>query len=99
MRASTQELALARCVAAEEFQAALDAVRLAGGRLEKATNALEMRINQELGRGLEHAVILHLSKAGLTQYLERRLVGPAPQLRELVERQHRLTGLHGLRAD
>jgi hypothetical protein len=99
MKASNQELALARCDAAERLEAAVAALGVAHAGLVKATNALEMRTDLDLGRALDLAIILHLSKAGLGAYLERRLVGPAPSLRELVERQHRKTGVYGLRAD
>jgi hypothetical protein len=52
-----------------------------------------MRVNVDLARHLHPAISIHLGRAGLTDFLERRLVGTAAPLAGLVDRQHRLCGL------
>jgi hypothetical protein len=95
--ASNAELAAARALAAERLEAAFDALGVAYGAYVKATNALEFRTNEDLARYLEVPITLHLVRAGLGPFLERRLTGTAAPLRALVETQHRRSRAFGLR--
>ena len=97
MKATTEELALARAEAAEQLDAAIAALGTAYQAYASATNVLEFRVNVELSRYIENPIILHLAKAGISPFLERRLVGTPLPLRSLVEAQHRKTDVPGLR--
>lgn len=89
---SLHDLAAARTEAAADLEQAIVALGTALRTLERATEALERDAKAEdLARGLEAAIVLHLTRAGLGGFLDRKLAGVAPSLRSLVERQHRRT--------
>jgi hypothetical protein len=95
--ASDQDLAVARAQAAEQLEAAIRVLGTAYAAYTRATAALEARTQQDLGRYLENPIVLRLVQAGLSAFLERRLVGTPAALRALVEAQHRTLATRGAR--
>jgi hypothetical protein len=97
--ATNLELARARAEAAERLETAIAALGSAYRAYAQATSALEFRLNLDLARYLEPPIVIHLAmRGGLTDFLERRLVGPPANLRALVEAQPRRNRVPSARA-
>lgn len=90
-RVAVADLALARAEAAADLEQAIAGLGVAFNALERATKALELGVNVELTRYLEVPIVLHLTRAGLGGFLDRKLAGAPPSLRSFVENQHRRT--------
>lgn len=86
---TARELAARRVDAVCHFEAAVAVLGDAYRALEATTQALEHESGQELARYLEVPIVLHLARAGLSVFLERKLAGTPASLRALVENQHR----------
>jgi hypothetical protein len=83
------DLARAREQAADRLEQAIRDLGDAFRTYSAATAELEHASGEELSRYLEAALCMHLSAAGLSSYLERKLVGTPAPLRALVDGQHR----------
>ncbi len=92
-RRTDTELAEARAVSASALEAAIADLGSAYAAYREATGAIETRLHAELERALHPAITLHLVKAGFSEFLDRKLTGPAPSLVFVVERQHRRSGV------
>lgn len=92
-RGTIRQLAEARSTMATGLEQAIAALGAAYCAYRHATRVLEMRVNADLERHVHPAITLHLASAGLSEFLERRLVGTAAPLAEVVDRQHRLLGV------
>jgi hypothetical protein len=62
-------------------------------RYDQLTSALSDRVHADLAWHLEVPIVLHLAKAGLSEWLERKLRGEHGALRALVEEQHERPGV------
>jgi hypothetical protein len=92
-RGTMTQLADTRVAKAIALEHAIGALGLTYAEYRQATRVLEMRANAELERGLHPAISLLLGRAGLQDFLERKLTGAAPSLAGVVDRQHRLAGV------
>lgn len=86
---SEPELARARELAAAHLEAAIGELGVAYHAYMRTTRELSDRVRDDLAPRLELPIILHLTKAGLAPFLERKLAGQVPSLQELVAEQHR----------
>jgi hypothetical protein len=83
-----QELAFEREQAAADLEDAIAALGVKHGRYQRVTQQLGDRMGADLTRRLEVPIILHLVRAGLSAFLERKLAGRPGSLLALVEEQH-----------
>lgn len=91
---TTEQLVAQRVQAAADLEAVIAALGVAYRAFSEATAALESRVGQDLTRYLEVPIVLHLARAGLGGFLERKLSGTPASLRTLVEEQHRRAQVH-----
>jgi hypothetical protein len=90
----TADLAQAPAECAERLEAAIAKLGEAYRDYAHATRVLEAAVQQDLARYLEVPIVIHVAeRGGLTNFLERRLVGTPADLRALVEAQHRRNGV------
>lgn len=90
---TTHELAQAREQAAADLEAAIVALGVTCREYERLTTALGDRVQADLARRLEVPIVLHLARAGLSGFLERKLTGTPGSLRALVREQQARLGL------
>jgi hypothetical protein len=90
---SIEELALARADAAEALEGAIVALGAAYRSYQRLTGALAERTGTDLSFRMEVPIVLHLSRAGLGAFLERKLTGTPAGLRSLVEPEHARGGI------
>ena len=88
--ATVADLAHAREEATADLDAAIRVIGVAYGDYQDTTQALSDRLGVDLFGRLDVPIIHALVRAGLTRFLERKLVahGSAMSLRALVEEQH-----------
>lgn len=97
MTQTTDDLARARVQAAADLEVAIAALGIKYRAFTQTTDALEQQLGVDLARYLEVPIVLHLARAGLGGFLERRLTGTPGSLRALVERQHQRANVSGAR--
>jgi hypothetical protein len=90
MPPTVSELARARERAAGHLEAAIIFLGIAYASYQRTTNELSGRAGSDLTRRLEVPLVLHLVRAGLSEFLDRKLTGAPASLRMLVEEQHRM---------
>ena len=90
---AARDLARAREEAADQVEAAIVSVGIAYREYERLTTVLSERTGADLARRLEGPIMLHLAQAGLSAFLERKLVGTPGSLRALVAEQHDREGI------
>jgi hypothetical protein len=78
----------AREHAAASLEAAIVALGVAYRDYARRTAALDARLHADLARPLELPIALHLARAGLGAFLERKLQDTPASLRTIVESQH-----------
>ena len=91
--AAVQALARAREQDAEDVEVAIALLGAAYQRLQRTTQQLDARIGADLSRRLDAPIVLHFGQAGLSAFLERKLVGTPGSLRTLVAEQHDRAGI------
>ncbi len=84
----TLALAVDREEAAAQLEAAIVGLGLAYASYHRTTQQLGDRVNADLTRDLEVPITLHLAKAGLAAYLERKLQGEPGALRTMCAQVH-----------
>lgn len=85
---SVQDLARDRENAAADLERQIAALGVAHRKYQRTTQQLGDRVGADLARRLEVPIILHLVRAGLSAFLERKLTGMPGSLLALVEEQH-----------
>ena len=86
--ATIRESALAREYLALALETEIAEVGRALRAYERETTTLSEHTGVDLATAIEPLIIRHLAKAGLTRFLERKLVDTPAALLEAVERQH-----------
>lgn len=85
----TRDIAMARECLAVDLEIAIADVGRSLRAYERETATLSERTGVDLAPAVEPIIVRHLAKAGLTRFLERKLVDAPASLLTVVEDQHR----------
>lgn len=85
---SVADLTQSREDFAADLETAIVAVGFAWRAFERVTQALGDLVGEDLQRRLEVPIAMHLNRAGLSEFLERKLVGAPGALQAIVREQH-----------